>query len=95
MTQRWGVIADDVTGACDVAAELRELGLEVSVMLADRPGELGRLFGEVGATEVNLEDVRIEHVLGRPSGLVVLFVKPDVRARLAATLTAHDFDVRL
>lgn len=30
---RWGVIADDVTGACDVAAELRELGLEVAVVL--------------------------------------------------------------
>lgn len=33
MTDRWGVIADDVTGACDVAAELRELGLEVAVVL--------------------------------------------------------------
>jgi uncharacterized protein YgbK (DUF1537 family) len=33
MAERWGVIADDVTGACDVAAELRELGLEVAVVL--------------------------------------------------------------
>jgi uncharacterized protein YgbK (DUF1537 family) len=33
VTDRWGVIADDVTGACDVAAELRELGLRVVVML--------------------------------------------------------------
>jgi uncharacterized protein YgbK (DUF1537 family) len=33
VTERWGVIADDVTGACDVAAELRELGLDVAVML--------------------------------------------------------------
>jgi uncharacterized protein YgbK (DUF1537 family) len=28
-----GVIADDVTGACDVAAELREIGLEVDLLL--------------------------------------------------------------
>jgi len=33
MVERWGIIADDVTGACDVAAELRELGLEVAVVL--------------------------------------------------------------
>jgi uncharacterized protein YgbK (DUF1537 family) len=33
VTERWGVIADDVTGACDVAAELRQLGLDVAVML--------------------------------------------------------------
>jgi uncharacterized protein YgbK (DUF1537 family) len=32
-TGRWGVIADDVTGACDVAAELRAEGLEVAVVL--------------------------------------------------------------
>lgn len=31
--ERIGVIADDVTGACDVAAELRELGLIVDVLL--------------------------------------------------------------
>lgn len=30
---RWGVIADDVTGACDVAAELRAAGLEVAIAL--------------------------------------------------------------
>jgi 3-dehydrotetronate 4-kinase len=32
-TGRWGVIADDVTGACDVAAELRAEGLEIAVVL--------------------------------------------------------------
>lgn len=33
MSERWGVVADDVTGACDVAAELSELGLDVAIML--------------------------------------------------------------
>lgn len=69
--------------------------LEVTVMLADRPGELGRLFGAVGEADVNLEDVRIEHVLGRPSGLVALFVRPEVGDRLAEALVRSDFDVRL
>lgn len=33
MTARWGVIADDVTGACDVAAEVGATGLRVAVIL--------------------------------------------------------------
>lgn len=67
---------------------------EVTVLLADRPGELGRLFTAVGVTQVNLEDIRIEHVLGRPSGLVALYVQPEAGDRLAEALTALSFDVR-
>lgn len=33
MTPRWGVIADDVTGACDVAAEVSALGFDVALIL--------------------------------------------------------------
>ncbi len=68
--------------------------VEVPVMLADRPGELGRLFGAVGTAGVNLEDVRIEHVLGRPSGLVTLFVRPEVAEHLVSAVRELDFDVR-
>ncbi len=67
---------------------------EVNVLLADRPGELGRLFSAVGVAQVNLEDIRIEHVLGRPSGLVALYVKPEAGDRLADALRALYFDVR-
>ena len=67
---------------------------EITVLLADRPGELGRLFSAVGVAQVNLEDIRIEHVLGRPSGLVALYVQPDVAARLVEALQALSFDVR-
>ncbi len=67
---------------------------EVAVMLADRPGELGRLFAAVGETTVNLEDVRIEHVLGRQSGLVELSVQPDSVATLEEALRSRGFDVR-
>jgi prephenate dehydrogenase len=41
-------------------------------VVADQPGELGRLFADIGAAGVNLEDVRIEHTQGRPTGLVEL-----------------------
>lgn len=67
---------------------------EVLVQVADRPGELGRLFTVAADVEVNLEDVRIEHVLGRPSGLVGLFVRPDAGDRLIAALQEREFDVR-
>jgi prephenate dehydrogenase len=67
---------------------------EVMVMIADEPGELARLFGAVGEVDVNLEDVRIEHVLGKPSGLVGLFVKPSSTSVLIEGLSARGFDVR-
>lgn len=67
---------------------------EVEVMVADRPGELARLFVAAGEGGVNLEDVRIEHVLGRPSGLVGLFVKPESADILREALRTRDFDVR-
>jgi prephenate dehydrogenase len=62
--------------------------------VADRPGELGRLFADAGATGVNLEDVRIEHAAGRPTGLVELEVRPERAARLADGLRAAGWDVR-
>lgn len=68
--------------------------IEVMVMIADKPGELARLFGAVGEVDVNLEDVRIEHVLGKPSGLVGLFVTPEAVPVLVQGLQEREFDVR-
>jgi prephenate dehydrogenase len=66
----------------------------VSVSVADRPGELGRLFADAGSTGVNLEDVRIEHAQGRPTGLVELEVAPGSAEALAQGLRAAGWDVR-
>ena len=66
----------------------------VPVVIADRPGELGRLFAAAAATGVNLEDVRIDHAQGRPTGLVELEVRPESSAALAAGLRADGFEVR-
>lgn len=46
----------------------------VLVSVPDHPGELARLFGDVGEIGVNIEDVRIDHDPARPVGLVELFV---------------------
>ncbi len=66
----------------------------VSVLVADRPGELGRLFADAGSTSVNLEDVRIEHVQGRPTGLVELEVSPTSAPALVEGLLAAGWTVR-
>lgn len=66
----------------------------VAVMLADAPGELARLFAAAGDEGINTEDVRIEHILGRPSGLVEVFVSPDRGEALRTALRARGFDVR-
>ena len=58
----------------------------VPVVLPDRPGELGRLFVDVGAVGVNIEDIRIEHSPGQPVGLVELAVAPAAASGLATAL---------
>jgi prephenate dehydrogenase len=52
----------------------------VQVVIADRPGELARLFNAAGAAGVNIEDIRLEHSPGLPVGVAELYVRP-VQAR--------------
>ena len=66
----------------------------VPVIIKDEPGELARVFTAAGDLGVNLEDVRIDHVLGKPSGLVELSVRPESTARLVDGLRSLGFDVR-
>ena len=49
---------------------------EVTVLVPDEPGELGRLFSEVGEAGVNIEDLQLEHSAGQPVGLAILSVLP-------------------
>jgi prephenate dehydrogenase len=65
----------------------------VFVLVPDRPGELGRLFSDSGSAGVNIEDVRIDHVLGRPSGLVELSVPEGDGERLQAALADQGWAV--
>ncbi|MDQ4009087.1 MAG: prephenate dehydrogenase/arogenate dehydrogenase family protein, partial [Actinomycetota bacterium] len=65
----------------------------VFVLVPDRPGELGRLWASSGDVGINIEDVRIDHVLGRPSGLVELSVPEGDGARLAAALVERGWAV--
>jgi prephenate dehydrogenase len=66
----------------------------VQVVLADRPGELARLFNAAGAAGVNIEDIRLEHSPGLPVGVAELSVRPDQAGRLLDAMEAGGWPVR-
>jgi prephenate dehydrogenase len=49
---------------------------EVMVLIPDAPGQLARLFNDVGSAQVNIEDLVIEHSAGQRQGLATLLVAP-------------------
>lgn len=51
---------------------------EVEVLVPDEPGELGRLFTELGELGINIEDLSLEHSAGQRVGLARLQVQPTV-----------------
>jgi prephenate dehydrogenase len=58
----------------------------VRVLIPDEPGQLGRLFADVGETGTNIEEFRLDHGLGQAFGLAEVDVLPGVADRLAAAL---------
>ena len=66
----------------------------VPVVIVDQPGELGRLVTAAAATGVNLEDVRIDHAAGRPTGLVELSVRVASAPTLKDGLRREGWEVR-
>lgn len=59
---------------------------EVTVLVPDKPGELGRLFAEIGDATINIEDLRLEHAAGAKLGVATLSVLPARAAELTAYL---------
>lgn len=66
----------------------------VQVVIADKPGELARLFNAAGAAGVNIEDIRIEHSPGLPVGVAELSVRPGEAARLTGAMDTGGWPVR-
>lgn len=63
----------------------------VWVAVPDHPGELARLFADAVASEVNIEDIRIDHDPGREVGLVELVVDETRADHLLASLESRDW----
>jgi len=58
----------------------------VFVSVPDHPGELSRLMAHTGESGVNIEDIRIDHELGRPVGQVEISVVADTADTLVTAL---------
>ncbi|WP_051191801.1 prephenate dehydrogenase [Microbacterium luticocti] len=66
---------------------------QVVVMVDDTPGQLGRLFGELGELDVNVEDLRLEHSPGAQFGLAEISVVPGAVRRTVDGLTARGWRI--
>lgn len=66
----------------------------VSVVIEDAPGQLAALFHRAGEAGVNLEDVRIEHTLGRLRAIAHLVVRPDSEQVLRGSLLEGGWRLR-
>lgn len=66
---------------------------QVVVMVDDTPGQLGRLFGELGELGVNVEDLRLEHSPGAQFGLAEISVVPGAVRRAVDGLEARGWKI--
>lgn len=66
---------------------------QVVVMVDDTPGQLGRLFGELGELEVNVEDMRLEHSPGAQFGLAEISVDPAAVRRAVDGLESRGWKI--
>jgi prephenate dehydrogenase len=65
----------------------------VAVGVPDAPGELARLFADVGAAAVNIEDFAVEHEPGRSLGIVTLSVRPEAVVPLRNALERDNWSI--
>lgn len=65
----------------------------VSVVVDDRPGELARLFADIGEAGINLEDLRLDHGLGLPFGVAEVSVVPAAAGPLEDALLARGWQL--
>lgn len=66
---------------------------QVVVMVDDTPGQLGRLFGELGELDVNVEDLRLEHSPGAQFGLAEISVVPSAVRRAVDGLESRGWKI--
>jgi prephenate dehydrogenase len=86
-----GVAGTQKIGGKHGAAPMRYS--EIVVAIPDSPGALGRLFAEVGAAGVNVEDISIEHDPVREIGYLALSVAPAQADALVETMLSHGWAV--
>jgi len=66
---------------------------QVVVAIPDTPGALARLFADVDAAGVNVEDISIEHDQAREFGYLALSVAPERAEELVSTMGGRGWSV--
>lgn len=65
----------------------------LSVVIEDRPGQLGALFQECALVEANIEDLALEHSPNQETGLIRLALSKDDAAKLEKHLQINGWKV--
>lgn len=65
----------------------------VRVTVPDEPGRLAALLGDAGAAGINVEDVHVDHVPGRPTGVIELLTATQDAPRLTDALRSRGWVV--
>lgn len=65
----------------------------LNIIIADKPGQLAKLFSDLDELAINLEDIRLEHSPGAAIGFVELSVQPEDAELTAAGLRARDWRI--
>lgn len=66
----------------------------VDVEIPDTPGALAKLFAQIDASDINVEDLSIEHDDARQVGYLAVYVVPDRAGELAAAMSAAGWRLR-
>lgn len=65
----------------------------VTALLPDRPGQLARLFQDIGDARINVEEFSLEHAPGQMLGLAQVSVLPAAREALERALVERGWQV--
>ncbi len=65
----------------------------VTALLPDKAGQLARLFSDIGAAGINVEEFGLEHAPGQKVGLAGVSVLPPARAALEAALIERGWHI--
>jgi prephenate dehydrogenase len=63
------------------------------IVIDDKPGQLGAIFNECAAMDVNVEDLNIEHSPGQLSALITLALSQSDAEKLSTHLTSIGWNV--
>lgn len=66
----------------------------VAIEIVDEPGALGSIFQFAGEQGINIEDIRIDHALGKEIAIIELHVLPTVSEKFKSALRGKGWKLR-